>query len=170
MTRQSSKSYVPAADSADNILVSDVIGSKSDTHAGSSLKAFSERLEEHVHSVCSVYPTLADGVTLDTAIAAWTLGTITEIVPVNTITEPFDIHAIDLESISANGEFELVLYYGAVDTECGRIRFVQTAVQSATLNTDIQTPIIPANSKISAALASAAGTQSAIISLRYHTY
>ena len=170
MPRSSNKNYVPAVDSADNIETRDVIGNKSDSHSGTSLMALAHTGEEHAHAVSKVYPTLAAGVQVDTDASAWTLGAFTEIVPANTITDDFDIHAIDVEDISANGTFELVLYYGASDTEAGRIRFVRTTVQSATLNTVIQTPIIPANSRIRAKVASAAGGQNVTISLRYHTY
>lgn len=170
MTRFSGNTYVPAVDSADNVESRDVIGNKSDTHSSDSLVGHLKFLEEHAHSASKVYPTLADGVTLDTSVVAWTLGTLVEIIPASTITEDFDIHAIDVESISANGEFELVLYQGAADVEIGRIRFVRSTVQSATLNTPIQTPLVPANARIRAAVASAAGTQSVIVSLRYHVY
>lgn len=170
MTRFSSDSYVPTVDSAGNIESKDVIGSKNDTHNATSLVGIGRRLDEHIHSVSKVYPTLADGVTVTTDASAWTLGTLTEIVPASTITDDFDIHAIDVENISANGVYEIVLYYGAGDTEAGRVRIVQGSVTSATLNTPVQTPLIPANSRVRAAVASAAGGQNLTISLRYHPY
>jgi hypothetical protein len=170
MPRFSSKDYVPPVDSAANIETRDVIGNKSDTHSGDSLVALAHTNEEHNHAVSKVYPTLAAGVTVTAAAGAWTLGTLVEIIPASTVTEDFDIHSVDVEDISANGIYELVLYYGAGDTEAGRIRIVQGSVTSAVLNTPIQTPIIPANSRVRAAVASAAGSQSVTISLRYHTY
>jgi len=169
MTRYSGDQYVPAVDSANNAKASDVIGNKSDTHDGDSLYAKVETLGDHIHSVSKVYPTLAGGVQL-TAGAAWTLGALVEIVPASTITGDFDIHAIDIEDISANDVYELVIYYGAGDTEAGRVRFVQSAAQSATLNTAIQTPILPANSRIRAAVACSTGGYTVDISIRYHTY
>jgi len=170
MSRESNKTYVPAVDSADNVEMRDVLGNKSDTHGGTSLASRLKLADEHMHSVSKVYPTLAAGVTLNTDAVAWTLGTLVEVIPASTITEDFDIHAIDVEDISANGVYEIVLYYGAGDTEAGRVRVVQGSVTSSTLNTIVQTPLIPANSRVRAAVASAAGGQNVTISLRYHTY
>lgn len=161
--------HVPSVDSVDNIKSSDVIGNKSDTHSGDSLFAKVSALNEYFHSVSKVYPTLAGGVTL-TAGAAWTLGALVEIVPASTITSDFDIHAIDIEDISANDTYELVIYYGAGDTEAGRIRFVRNAVQSATLNIPIHMPVIPANSRVRAAVACSTGGFTADISIRYHEH
>jgi len=169
MTAYSGEHYVPAANSADNVTTADVVGNKSDGHSGTPLVAITHTLEEHAHAISKVYPTLAGGVTA-TAGASWVLGSLVEVVPASTITDDFDIHAIDVEDISANDTYELVLYQGAGDTEVGRIRFVRTAVQSATQNTIIQTPIVPANARIRAAVASAAGSNDVTISLRYHTY
>lgn len=171
MANYSSDQLVPAVDSANNVTTADVVGNKSDTHDGDSIAAIAHTLEEHEHAESKVYPTLANGVTVTTAAGAWALGALVEIVPASTITDDFDIHAVDVEGISANDVFELVLYQGAGDTEIGRIRFVRSAVQSATLNTAIQTPIVPANARIRAAVACAAGGAKTVdISVRYHTY
>ena len=169
MPSYSNEEYVPVADSAVNIRAADVIGNKNDSHVGSSLYSKAETLLDHVHNVSKVYPTLAGGVQV-TAGAAWTLGAFAEIIPASTITSDFDIHAVDIENISANDVYELVLYQGASDTEIGSVRFVKDAAQSATLNTIIQTPIVPANARIRAKIASAAGSDNVTISLRYHTY
>ena len=171
MTNFSSDQYVPAKDVADNRTTADVVGNKTDGHNGDSLVALAHTSDEHNHAVSKVYPTLANGVTVTTAAGAWALGTVVEVIPASTITDDFDIHAVDVESISANDVFELVLYQGAGDTEIGRIRFVRSTVQSATLNTAIQTPIVPANARIRAAVASAAGGGKTVdISVRYHKY
>jgi hypothetical protein len=171
MPRFSNKDYVPAKDSSDNVDIADVVGNKTDGHNGDSLLALAHTNEEHNHAAAQVYPTLAAGATVTSDAVAWTLGTLVEVVPASTITEDFDIHAIDIEAISANDTFELVLYYGAGDTEAGRIRFVRSTVQSATLNTEIQTPLIPANSRVRAAVACAGGGSKTVdVSLRYHTY
>jgi hypothetical protein len=58
----------------------------------------------------------------------------------------------------------------ASDTEIGRVRFVQTAVMSALLNTWLNTAIIAANSRVRATLASKPGGRSVTLSLRYHEY
>jgi len=164
---------VPSADSADNVYAMDVVGNKSDTHAGDSLYSKVMRAEQHIHSASKVYPTLADGVTITSVSGAgtWTLGTVVQVVPASTITNDFDVHYVSIESISANGVFELVLYYGAGDTEAGRVRFTKNAAQDSVLNIPIQTVIIPADSRVRAALASIDdGGQTADISLFYHEY
>lgn len=162
--------YPPVADSADNNYIRDVIGNKNDSHSGDSLMSGVETLKDHVHSVSRVYPTLSTGITVTADAAVWTLGALVEVVPASTITDDFDLHSIDVENLSANDVYELVMYQGAGDVEIGRVRVIQDAVQSATLNTPILTPIIPANARIRAAVASAAGSSSLRFSVRYHTY
>jgi len=170
MAKLSSRIYVPSADSSDNETIRDVVGNKNDGHNGDSIYAGVEILQDHVHHASLVYPTLANGVTV-TEGAAWTLGAFAQIVPASTIGDAFDIHHISIENISANGVYELVLYYGAGNTECGRVRFVQNAVQDTVMNIPMQTPIIPADSRIQAKVASAAGGVKTVdISLFYHTY
>jgi hypothetical protein len=126
--------------------------------------------EDHSHSASNVYPTLAAGVTVESDAVAWTLGAFVEIVPVSTITSIFDIHHIHVESITANDTLELVLYYGAGDTEAGRVRITQNAVMDSIVNVPFQTPLIPANSRIRAKVASATGGTDCTISIKYHTY
>ena len=131
-------------------LVTDV-GDNTDNHDGVSLFGRLRELIEHVHEVQKVYPTLADGVTLTTAAGDWALGTITEIIPINTITAEYDIHEVLVEDVNTQDKtYELVLYYGAGDTECVRV---------------------PANSRIRAQLAIEDGSgKTAKVSLRYHEY
>lgn len=158
---------VPAADSTDNVDSSDVLGSKQDGHDGDSAMAVLHTLNEHAHSPSKVYPTLATPENV-VAGAAWVLGAFKEIVPVGGITEDFDIHFVSIEGISANDNYELVLY--AVTTEIGRVRFVKNAGIAPTINVPIQCPIIPANTQIQAKLASATGGSDVDISLFYHGY
>lgn len=127
-------------------------------------------VEEHLHSPCKVYPSLAAGVTVAGGAGAWALGNFVTIVPASTITAEFDIHWISIENISANDVYELVLYYGASDIEAGRVRFVKTSVTEAVTNIPFQSIVIPANSQIRAKLASASGGDNVTISLFYHTY
>ena len=62
-----------------------------------------ETLQDHIHSASKVYPTLAAAVTATGHDTAWTLGEFVEVVPVNTITSPFDIHFINAAAASAAG-------------------------------------------------------------------
>ena len=71
---------VPGANSADNVVMSDVIGDKTDTHAGDSIYAQVKELIEYTHNASKVYPTMEDGVTVTSNAAAWTLGNAVTIV------------------------------------------------------------------------------------------
>lgn len=170
MPRFSGELYTPAIDCPDNIRAVDVLGNKDDTHLGTSLIASGRRVDGYLHQYPKVYPTLADGVVVTADAAAWTLGSLVEIIPINTVTKDYSIHAVDFEDISANAAFELVLYMSSGDTEIGRVRFVQTSVMSALLNTWLNTAIIPANSRVRAALASNPGGRDVTLSVRYHEY
>lgn len=138
---------------------------------GGNLQSFLEIIEDHIHKPSLVYPTLANGVTITGAAGAWTLGAFAEIVPASTIASIFDIHHVSIEGISANDVYELVLYYGATDIECGRVRFTKTAVMDSVMNMPIQTPRIPANSKVRAKVASKGGGSDTVdLSVFYHVY
>lgn len=163
---------VPAVDSAADTTINEVIGNKSDTHTGTSLKAMAHTIDEHFHNEQLVYPTLADGVTLTSHANDWALGTITQIVPATTIGSDFDIHELVVEDVNtADKVYELVLYSGAGDVEVGRVRFAAGATRGGVPNVFMQTPIIAADSRIRAALAiEDGGSKTAKVSLRYHLY
>lgn len=130
-------------------------------------------MDDHIHSPQKVYPTLANGVQLTGAAGAWTLGAIAEVVPANTITSPFDIHWLNVESASVADTFEVVIYQGpgASETEISRVRFTKSAAIDLQAGIPIQTAILVPNARISAACASASGGGDTItISLLYHTY
>ena len=129
-------------------------------------------LDEHVHSTSHVYPTLAAGVTVTGGAGAWGLGAYAEIVPVNTITERFDIHWMAIEGASAEDVYEIVLYAGT--TEIGRARFAVTitaGLHPVMSPIVFQTPIVAANSQIQAKVASSGGGADTVtVSIHYHTY
>ncbi len=125
--------------------------------------------DEHAHSPSMVYPTLANGVPL-TGGAAWTLGALVEIVPASTITDKFDIHHLSIEDLSAIEVYEIVLYYGAGDTECGRVRITKSTNNDGVGDIPFQTVVIPANERIRAAVATEGGSDTATISIKYHLY
>lgn len=146
-----------------------VIPSEAGITAGSPYD-FMHRADEHIHSAAKVYPTLANGVLVESDGAGWTLGAFVEIVPATTIGDEFDIHHIHVEAVSANDTLELVIYAGAGDVEVGRIRLTKNAVQDSIVNMPFQTPIIAADSRIRAKVASASGGTDVTISIKYHTY
>lgn len=187
--------------SANNANMSDVVGNKSDTIASGSIvgllktaiveaqaataeaalataaataavtSAELTEFEEHFHGVSKVYPTLAAGVTVNGGVGAWALGLATVIVPINTITSEYDLHYINIGSVSANDTYELALFRDAACTlEVGRIRFTRTAVQSSTSSTPMMTPKLAANTGIWAKLASSSGGDNIVMSVFYHVY
>jgi hypothetical protein len=128
-------------------------------------------IDEHIHSPQKVYPTGAGGVVVIGAAGAWTLGSFAEIVPTNTIDENFDIHWLNIEAVSAAGQFELVLY--AIEEEIARKRIsvMGTPANLIVPCIRIQTPLIEANSQIQAKLMNAAGgSESMTISIEWHPY
>lgn len=163
---------VPTADSADNSVIRDVLGNKTDTHDGDSTYAMLHTLDEHTHKEQKVYPELADPITLTSAGGAWNLGTIVEIVPVNTITEDFDIHYIAFSSASATDDYEVKLYsgLGGSEVEIAATKTYKQAVQAGSAPSPITTPIQPANTRISAALATGTGGDTIDMAIFYHEY
>lgn len=130
-----------------------------------------EVIEEHIHKEQKVYPTLAAGVTITSSASADTLGNYAEIVPINTITEDFDIHFVNIEAVSAAATYELVLYVET--TEIARLRF--TAVGTPNNFTfpfrPLTCPVLAKNSQIQAKLSSDnAVADTATISIEYHLY
>lgn len=140
--------------------------------------AIVHEIEEHIHSPSKVAPTLASGITLtaDGAVA-WTLGAFgADIIAAGAVTAPFDIHTISVEASDTAGTYEIVLYYGATDIECGRCRFTNTAAKTTRENICIVTSTaahdpIPANSRVRAKCAHEGGAGETVrISIQYHEY
>ena len=166
---------VPATNSLENTYSCHVIGSKDDDERGHSIAGRSYAVYQHLHSPSWVRPTLADGVLLTAGGVAWTLGAQVQIISAagaDAMVRPFDIHWANIESVSANGVFEVVLYYdiGAGAVEWGRCRTSRQAVQSGSPPGPIQGPILPAGTPITAAVASSSGGATCRISLEGHTY
>lgn len=158
-----------------NLHENKTIGNKNtDNYNSDSIYGKVTALEEHIHNSSNVYPTLADGVVITADASAWTLGSITEIIPASTITDYFDLHWLVVEAVSANDIYELVLYSGPAlsETEIARVKFVKnTTAGSGAISIPVQTAIISSNSRISAALASkSGGSDTATVSLGYHIY
>ena len=149
------------------------IGTVNDDENDNTLMARMYVQLKHIHPTIYTYPDLGDGIDIVGGDDAWTLGTIVEIIPANTITLPFDIHYINIEAVTATDIYKVVLYQGAegAETYLGSGRFAKDAVVSRTIAKPTGSILIPANTRISAAVASSSGGEDEItLSLEYHTY
>ena len=164
---------VTSANSLNNATPADVIGNKQDSHTADSIYALTHTLNDHAHKEQRVYPRLTNPITLTKAAGAWAaFPTPTEIVPVNGITSDFDIHFVTVSSISTNGSYDLELYRGLGGAEIfiGAVTFVRSTNKDQAALRE-QTVVIPANTRISAALSSSnAAADTADIKLEYHLY
>lgn len=172
---------VPSEDSAANNNIADVIGNKTDSSFSDSVTpSIIGHLRAgyyHVHDSAKVYPVGADPVTVtdknDVGVTPWGHGTIVEIIPADTITVKFDIHWVLISDISAPDDYELKLYKGAAASEelIATIAFARSSNFSQEGSQPIQVAPIPANTRISASLASGdSDGASCKIKLYYHTY
>jgi len=166
---------VPKADSADNAFPGDVIGNKNDEHTGDSLYSKTYILDSHIHKGIFTRPNLANGITLIKAAGAWAAYPApTEIIAASDIARDFDFHWMSISGISANGEYQIQLYTGASGSEIALgegFTASRSAVQSQEGTRPIQSVIIPAGTRISAALSSSNSAADTIkIKLEGHTY
>lgn len=154
--------------------IQSLIGAVGDIETVSSLFGKLSLLTQHTHSAINCYPLLANPVPVAKAAGAWAaMGVPTEIVPVNTIAAPFDIHAVQVSGISAVGDYVLNLYKGVNPSEIliASIPFSRSAAASQEGAVPCLTALQVANARISAALSSGnAAADTVSIKLQYHTY
>jgi hypothetical protein len=129
---------------------------------------------DHIHSQQKTIPTLADSIILTGGVAAWTLGSKTQVVATNHITKEFDIHYIGLGTVSeASTVYEIQFFAGEVGQEVliGTIRAFRQSNQAGTSPIPMMTPKLPAGTRISAACATGNGGSDTIaIAIFYHEY
>jgi hypothetical protein len=123
-----------------------------------------------VNILVGVYPTAAVGATVTSGTGAWVESpAYWPVVPVSTITNPFHIHGICVETCTlAAGVFELSLYAGVGHTEVARCRFSVVGGFFGNV-VDLVTGVrIAADSQIDAKLRCSVGTPDTLtISIRY---
>jgi len=136
------------------------------------LDALADKLIAKNFSAQKVYPTQAASVQVRSSASAWVLGTKAELVPASTITSAFTITGIDTTALFEATTYEIVLYSGAIgsEVEIGRVRFTNGVI-GANINghgeqLEVSTPILPANTRISVAMASTYDL-STKVSIRY---
>lgn len=163
---------VPDPNSTDNTHMRDVVGNRTDRahDGGDSIYGRLADVERWMHGAHNVYPTLADGVTLTTDAAGWTLGTAVEVVPASTITTDFVIRSVGVEDVSADDVYEIVCYDGN-DQELCRGRFTRTAAQDVPGHVNLTSEVVAANTQIKAAIACAtAAERTVVVSIDYIPY
>ena len=123
-----------------------------------------------VNIYVGVYPTGVVGATVTSGTGAWVESpAYWPVVPIDTITSPFHIHGIAVETCSvAAATFELSLYAGAGHTEVARCRFAVVGGFFGNV-VDLVTGVrIAADSQIDAKLRSSVGTPDTLtVSIRY---
>ena len=136
------------------------------------LLGYSNTSYQHVHQPALCFPSLENGITINTSTTTWELGAFTELIPTNAIDDAFDIHWINFENASATGVYELHLYAGEFgqEIEIARIRTSREGAQTGTTNVPVQIPVQHANTRISAKLASNGSNRNVTVSVFYHGY
>ncbi len=151
-----------------------VTGTNADNHDVNTLSGKSHLLMEHTHSIAMIHPELANPVQLQKASGVWAAyGTPTEIIPAGEITDDFDLHFGIVSAIGANGDYTIEIYEGAAlsEVQIAHIAITRNAVQSQEGAIPIITPLISANTRISAALSSGNAAQDTLeLKLMYHVY
>ena len=165
---------IPVQNSSSNVNERDVVGNKTDNELGNSLYSKLYLLEKHFHSAAKVYPTLDSAIIINKVnSSAWGLDVgYTQIIPLTTITFPFDIHFINLETISSNDQYELLLFTGPIgsEKEIARVSF-ERGTSATDSSIQCQTELLAANSRISAKLTSlATSSRNISLKLHYHEY
>ena len=129
---------------------------------------------DHIHSQQKTIPTLADSIILTGGVPAWTLGSKTQIVATDQISNDFDIHYIGLGVVSEVATvYEIQFFAGEIGQEVliGTIRAFRQSNQAGTSPIPIMTPKLPAGTRISAACATGNGGSDTIaIAIFYHEY
>lgn len=144
-----------------------------DSGSGSQADYLSHIMEEHIHSVQRVYPSLANAIQLVGGSTAWALGAFVQVVPANAITDAFDVHYINTSNASAADNYQIELYAGSSGAEVliAQTRIVRPLGVTQSIPMPIVTPVQLPNARISARLASASGGGDTLdISIFYHTY
>lgn len=166
-------------DSGSDVIL-DAVGEKGDfvnvpyQPGTESIMAYNTTGYYHIHGASFLYPDKANPVTLTSSAAAWSqTGTITEIIPANTITKDFDLHWASISDISANLYGVIDFFSGAVGQEvkiCS-VDVVRTTAQSRENAMPMQIPQQPANTRISARFSdSTTSSRTVAVKLYGHVY
>ncbi len=129
-----------------------------------------EVINDHFHGVNKQYPT-GDPASV-TGGGAGAFGTYTEIIPINTIALPFDIHRVEFASASAADEYSVQITCPALGADSVAATFptVKPLGASAAAPHAIVCPRLPANARVNVAIKSKSGGDALTFWVEYHTY
>jgi len=149
-----------------------IVGSTSDSHTADTVYSKVDTTTEHIHSSCKVFPTLIPGILVTAGGGVWAEGTYANILSASVVTSQFDLHYINVEALSANATYELALATGSAgnEVEVARVRFNRVNNNESANGVPIMTPLLPANVRVAAKLASSTGGATVNISIYYHIY
>ncbi len=160
---------VPAVDSVANNTIRDVLGQKGDSHDGTSAMSKLHLLDDHVHKLQFVVPNLANAVSVTASASSWALSAaFVEIIAVNEIDEPFDLHYVSM-TFDANDEYQLNIYAGEV--LIASVDGERNTNQIRVANDPIQMEMQPANTQIQVKLAcKSTNANSVTVKFKGHRY
>ncbi len=174
----------PSENSTANTLMRDVMGNKNDfvgvpyNEGDASIAGHLNTAYYHVHGKSFAYPEAADSVTVTSGNGVWTAGTITEVIPTDTLDEAdFDLHWINIVNHSEDAEYYIEILAGGAGSETviGATRSWRDSTflggQTANTTKRIQVPQQPEDTRISCRIYSSNdGTASVDISFEGHYY
>ena len=138
-----------------------------------SLTARIRAIEQHFHQKSFIYPDKADAIELTAPAPAWTESSFIEIIPANSVANPFDIHFGIVSDISANGQYQVDLYSGLEGEEIllNSLTFARSTNKSQEAYVPAQGRVLPANTRVIAKIScSATRQQTCGFKVYYHDY
>lgn len=155
---------VPAQDSADNAVMSDVIGTKLDGHDANSIRGIVHTIEEDAHAMGWILPDLGASILVTAAGGAWTYGAASA--TLGTPGDDFDIHWLDIVA-NHNDQYQLQLLVDGTPVWEGG--FERTGAQAKSFPLPVKMAIAAAAS-ITVKIASAGGGSTANVKAMGHNY
>ena len=149
-----------------NVIISHLTGNRLDTPGHPTVVGWLKALLVYLYVERMCYPSMGEADPVETGAGAWVVGDETAILPATTITEPFQITDIDIVADST-AEYGVRLKCDGETFFERKISLHQVFGSSDSLV--VNSPICPANSAITAEIASSkSGTANMKISIHWH--
>jgi hypothetical protein len=132
---------VPAVDSALNLIMSQVLGQKGDTHDGNSAMAMLHTLDEHFHSPGFVLPDRTDAIAATAGAAGppYVYGAATA--SLGTPADDFDLHFADVLALNNNVQYQARILVDGVERDV--ITFTSGPAAARSGKQPLQTNVLP---------------------------